>query len=518
MRPTINTDHLVEENPFQRVGPERVQGMLAGYEVYPLHFLDNHPGFKETYTYTLQFNDVLDSDMLHEALCRLLNYGDWRKLGGRLRVAKLGNRETLEVHVPITNNSDYKNVAYSHQVIRSNLREHPLGSLLPQPTGERGSIQEGADHFRDFSASPNVPKDFTGYLNGDVPILSCHVICFNDATLVSLAWPHVIMDGTGLQVLLNCWSHMLAGRDNAVPPILGARYDLLAHASESGFSGTQKFELEAAGACTTVRLLFNVLCDQISGFFSSQKPVNRTVYLPRRAVHKLRNQALAEIHRAIPAHEDKLWVSECDVILAWFVHTAALCEPKPRPVTVFGAFDMRTRLPDFITKAGVYIQNMAWVLTTPINVETVTGSMGEVALAYRQSIQEQTGQPQVVAMLRKLKHLSDAGKSGNAMAMFRGPPDALLYPAGNLSKLNFIRAADFGCAVFRQGDTSPNRRNPPGTCIYHHKGFWNENRVLKKGMFILGQDWNDNYWITGWGMPDFWRRIQESLDEMAPNH
>jgi hypothetical protein len=31
------------------------------------------------------FNDVLDADMLNASLSRLLEIGDWRKLGGRLK-------------------------------------------------------------------------------------------------------------------------------------------------------------------------------------------------------------------------------------------------------------------------------------------------------------------------------------------------------------------------------------------------------------------------------------------------
>ncbi|CAG9987977.1 unnamed protein product [Clonostachys byssicola] len=510
MQPTINIDHLVEEGSSERVGPD------AEHEVYPLHFLDKHPGFQDTYTYTWHFNDVLDAQLLHAALRRLLEYGDWRKFGGRLRTNTFKGRRTLEVHVPKTVTPDYQSVAYSHQVIRSKLREHPLGSLLPQPTGERGSIQEGADHFRDFSASPNVPKDFSAYLSGDVPIMALHVICFSDATLVSLAWPHVVMDGISLQTFVISWSNMLAGRENAVPPIFGAYDDPLARASGSALARDQ---IDSDGNCllrgfTTLRLAYNVLWDQLKISFSTQKPVNRTVYLPKRAVQKLRNQALFEIQRANPGHPDKLWVSESDVILALFVHTAALCEPTPRPVTVFGAFDLRSRLPDYIDKGGVYIQNMAWVTTTLLDVDTATGSMGEVALAHRRSLQTQTDQRRVVALLSKLKQQSD---SGNGMTLFSGPPNAVLYPAGNLTKLNFCRAANFLPAVFRTGDDSPTRRNPPGTCVYHHKGFWNEHRVSKKGMFILGQDWNDNYWITGYGMPDYWRRIQQILDELSPS-
>jgi hypothetical protein len=53
-------------------------------EVYPLHLQD--------YTFrqllmvsTLRFDEVLDAEKLRNALSQLLEIGDWRKLGGRLR-------------------------------------------------------------------------------------------------------------------------------------------------------------------------------------------------------------------------------------------------------------------------------------------------------------------------------------------------------------------------------------------------------------------------------------------------
>jgi hypothetical protein len=37
-------------------------------------------------TWTLRFNDVLDPEKLHSSLASLLEIGDWRKVGGRLRL------------------------------------------------------------------------------------------------------------------------------------------------------------------------------------------------------------------------------------------------------------------------------------------------------------------------------------------------------------------------------------------------------------------------------------------------
>lgn len=56
-------------------------------DVYPVHALDDTKTFRSILvTWTLSFNDVLDADALRAALATLLETGDWRKLGGRLRL------------------------------------------------------------------------------------------------------------------------------------------------------------------------------------------------------------------------------------------------------------------------------------------------------------------------------------------------------------------------------------------------------------------------------------------------
>jgi len=56
-------------------------------DVYPIHMLDDSKTLKSiVVTWTLCFNDVLDADKLHTSLSALLEIGDWRKVGGRLRL------------------------------------------------------------------------------------------------------------------------------------------------------------------------------------------------------------------------------------------------------------------------------------------------------------------------------------------------------------------------------------------------------------------------------------------------
>jgi hypothetical protein len=59
-------------------------------EVIPLHYWDDNEVFRSIIVdFALRFDDVLDHEMLRRALARLMEIGDWRKLGARLRIKVL---------------------------------------------------------------------------------------------------------------------------------------------------------------------------------------------------------------------------------------------------------------------------------------------------------------------------------------------------------------------------------------------------------------------------------------------
>lgn len=53
--------------------------------VYPVHPLDGTSIQHIIYAGFMRFNDVLDAQKIHDALWKLLEIGDWKKLGGRFR-------------------------------------------------------------------------------------------------------------------------------------------------------------------------------------------------------------------------------------------------------------------------------------------------------------------------------------------------------------------------------------------------------------------------------------------------
>lgn len=59
----------------------------AGHDIYPVHILDALGTNHVFVSWIMNFNDVLDVDKLYRSLSELLEQGDWRKLGGRLREA-----------------------------------------------------------------------------------------------------------------------------------------------------------------------------------------------------------------------------------------------------------------------------------------------------------------------------------------------------------------------------------------------------------------------------------------------
>jgi hypothetical protein len=73
---------------FLGLSPTRTQpNPVATDDIYPVHMLDGNKTLRTiVIAWTLCFNDVLDPDKLYTSLSKLLEIGDWRKIGGRLRL------------------------------------------------------------------------------------------------------------------------------------------------------------------------------------------------------------------------------------------------------------------------------------------------------------------------------------------------------------------------------------------------------------------------------------------------
>lgn len=385
-----------------------------------------------------------------------------------------------------------------------------MASRFPEVT-DGPSVQPIRDDFRPFIARPNFPT-FEDIVRHSLPPISLHVTSFSDATLVALMWPHVLMDATGGRALLAAWTSVLAGRDEEVPTVLGAREDILRQATVTDDDGTShdEFELEPMRLKGADLFLFNLrfLWDKIRGPAQQR----RFLCLPKSAFIKLQARVKVEIAENSPTLDKMPFVSEGDILIAWVTQAVTSSDPGSRPVTIFSLLNTRVRIPLVLKSSGVFIQNMVLGTYTFLSAQLAGGPVGPIAVVHRRQFAEQTTGTQTVAFLKSVFRDLDAGR---APRLLFGESQALPLIVNNLTKAELIKAVDFSPAVLRQGEMAETRKNAPGTMVCYYSedidGAYSGINVLS----MLGKDHRENYWLLGNLQPKAWAKIEEDLRNMS---
>ncbi|KAJ5166197.1 uncharacterized protein N7482_004978 [Penicillium canariense] len=475
-------------------------------EVYPLHKLDDIKDFRNHVIWMMRFNDVLDAEMLADSLSRLLEIGDWKKLGGRpTDIDKADGR--LEVHFRKSSTTGQRNVFFTHDTHDMRIQDHPVASRLPQAT-DGPSTYLVSDDFRPFIARANFPS-FAQSVQQNEPPISLHVTSFNDATLLALSWPHVLMDASAGKALLSGWTSVLAGREDSVPMVIGARDDVLLQTTMSEKQDRdEEFKLEKNRMTGASLLVFYLRCLWDKIWYPRQQ---RAVFIPQAVLHKLKAEVQQGIIKSSPSSHDVPFVSESDILIAWICQAAASSTSKSRPMTIMSFLDTRSRIPEICTSTGVFLQNMVLSTYAFLSPQTANGPIGPIAISHRRHFAEQSSENQTLCFLRSVYRDIDAVKSPRLVF---GEPNAVPILINNVSKAELIKLVDFSPAVVHQGESAETRRNPLGTMVT----YWNEG--LERGWsgfnvcWMQGRDHDGNFWIMANLLPEAWSRIEEHLQNL----
>ncbi|KAH6869537.1 hypothetical protein B0T10DRAFT_501491 [Thelonectria olida] len=483
---------------------------VDGDDVYPLFVLDDTKLYRELMlTWTFCFNDVLDAEKLHSSLSKLLEIGDWRKLGGRVRK----NNGKFEIHVPPTFTPQRPAVAFTHHVLDISIDEHPVAKSIPKAP-QQPSLQPGPHVFREFVVSSDTPVTVFDLLYRDSPQISLRITSFTDASLVSLVWPHTLMDALGLQALLEAWSLVLAGRESEVLAVVGAREDvaLMSVGPRRASGKADEAEEDLKIAHKRVQGVWLILFGLrfLWSLFWDGPCETRSIYLPREAVTRLRGRAVEEAKAVASSADETPFISDGDVLTAWFTKLVVSSEPRQRPVTILCAFNLRFWMKSLMQSTGVYLQNLAVATFTFLSPVLAEGSLGSIALTNRQNLLEQTTQPQLRAIMRTVVNES---QDGNPTFLF-GQSNMLLVIVTNWEKAKIMTSADFGPAVIRPGETGATRRNPPGMMSYFYYFPMKENMMTKNVMVVSAKDHEGNYWLSGTLLPRAWAKLRLELEAM----
>ncbi|KAJ8112220.1 hypothetical protein OPT61_g5360 [Boeremia exigua] len=474
--------------------------------IYPVHKLDDTNTYRNLrLAWTLCFNDVLDAEKLRSSLARLLEIGDWKKIGGRLKQKKDGK---LEIHAPRMFTPDRPAFAYSHEHFDMNMEEHESTKDFPVSNGEV-SIWPSPHSFVHLAARPDEPKTPKDLMSGDTPQISLRITSFNNATLVAILWPHTLMDILGQTAFLHAWSLVLNGRESEVPPVLGVHDDPLLEAIGTSSERSEEYMLKdkQIKGSSLIKFVSRFAWDMLRG----PPPETQTVCIPEKTMAAMRLKAQSDIVASVNK-ENQSFVSDGDILTAWALRAVSTSLPQPRPVTAMHAMNARFRIPAIDKASGVFVQNMLLYGYSPLSAEEAMGSLGTIALKNRQHIADQATKQQVLASLREQFRSKDASK------LLYCDADALLMPFTNWSKANLLRTADFSAAVIRAGDTRQTRQNPPGSPTFQHTSTMKQNRTTKLVVAIMGKDYEGNYWLTMTLSPAAWKKARESLARFSSSN
>ncbi|OAA80438.1 Chloramphenicol acetyltransferase-like domain protein [Akanthomyces lecanii RCEF 1005] len=472
-------------------------------DVYPIHLQDFN--FRKLIMVcTLRFDHVLDAYKLHTALARLLEKSDWRKLGGR-------SDGKLEIHVPKKFSVKRPPVRFSHDDLTDTLvADHELASKLPFPT-EGISVQPNQYNLIELGVAQDAPKTFDQMMDRDVPQMSLHIVSFQDATLVSIGWPHSVMGGQGFGDFLRAWSLMVEGRESEVPRLLGTKEDVLLQAENNDFAVPEEEWVVQKCRLIGINLILFLLRFVWSLFWTPQEV--KTVFLPKKALNKLqlacRDEISSDTSLEVVGSGDKPYEDE-SVLLAYFARLAASTVYSHRPITLVNFLKGRQLLSSIRQEnaGGVNVQNMTGYAFSFLTNKVASGSgLGVLVRENARHMREQSTEQQYLSFLRIYRR---ATQNGGTFKLFYGPRDAHVIVCNSFLEEDLLGTVNFEAAALTEHSTSGD--TPPGTmtCLYYHI----MNNRLGCGsdcIYLLGKDWAGNLWATAALPRKTWQNIDLAL-------
>lgn len=354
------------------------------------------------------------------------------------------------------------------------------------------------------------PKSIDDYIYRDEPQLSMHIVSFEDATLVTLSWPHTFLDAMGRRELFQAWIAILEGRDDQVKPLLGVYDDPL---KDFGLGAQQPYMLAhrmLTGWNKTVfilRFIFELVWHP--------KEETRIVCLPAAHMQKLRADATADLEAQHKGDGKKPFVSDGDLVSSWITRLVVQQLERPsstRPIQIMNAFGLRSVLAnDLLPSDSAYVANAVLIVgAMALAKDILTKPLSFVATEIRRSIVEQGERGQIEsrwaidrASLAKTGHPTLFGAAGMRMVVI-----------SNWTKGRFFEN-DFSTAVVKLGiaEDSPKRSSKVGRPSYIQTAGYSDGTIPLRNAFpVIGKDNAGNYWLSGSLRKGIWSQIEEVLN------
>ncbi|KAG6006569.1 hypothetical protein E4U21_006867 [Claviceps maximensis] len=430
----------------------------SGWDEYPVHLMDGSKLNHKVLGWTMRFNDVLDADMLHSALTRLLGVGEWRKLGGRLRRDfKIIAPKEFSISIPA--------VEYQHTIFPQTISSHAIGAQFIHPT-EEPTVQPLDKQLSEFMAPDGYPDTVDGLAQSNKSQLALTITSFDDATLVSLAMPHSLLDASGVVALVQNWSLVLAGRMSDVVPLLNTQHDILEEVTrDNNAVEPQECRMEKM---RLTGFAYLKLMGRHMAEAAQRKRRLQALYIPRNTYEKLLvrlGQNNDDDDGKEPVQGEKR-ISNVQLLTAWLVGKIAAQESAPRPLALITLYDLRfyiQKLKDMQTQkgAGLISQILMSSYCATFSADALRNNqdgggssssssiipattVADLARSYQEQTAALTNEDEAIAHLKIMRRDLCGEKPGFALY---GTSDSLVVFCHPLAGLDLVRMADFAAAV-----------------------------------------------------------------------
>ncbi|KAK2612391.1 hypothetical protein QQS21_001655 [Conoideocrella luteorostrata] len=470
--------------------------------IYPVRLLDQPTQTQKMLTWVMCFNDVLDASMLHTSLCRLLEIGDWKKLGSRLRVRDDG---LLEAFAPKKFTLEYPACTFFHdEHYNSHIRSHPAGRHFSLPT-ERAFTQTYPSDSRSELAHPNAPLTVQHLIDRNLPLLVLHIMGFCDATVVTLSWPGSIMDNDSFKWLIHAWSLVLDGRQDTIPKAVGCRgEDVL-----QGLVSKPHEQKTAQESITEDRSAPSRYWIPEWLRRRSQAPTQkRMVYIPKVIYSELLKEVKRDVSRLLEDEKHRPLLNDADILFAWVTKLQGEGgEGKSRAVIASNMVNLRHHIYELGQSRYPYIQNLTFAVHSILSAEDTKESVSQIALKHKRSMDKMSSENQLLSLI---KSLLETRKIGKDPLQPKADAGTVSLKYCNMASMELLKVADFGPAVLHCGDLNTPRYNPPGTMTAGYS-LEMDTKVTEPVCQVIGKDHGDHFWMYCQLEPDVWVKLEEEL-------
>lgn len=389
----------------------------------------------------------------------------------------------------------------SHEFERA---DHAIASQLGVKHKSNGTSVV-PDELKSILYSADTPTTLTEFLQADCPCLGLHIVQFTDSTMVTINWPHVLLDTMALADILHAWTLLLNGHTDKIPMPSCFDSDPLAslgvsHATPHDLANHQLSlpSLVSFGVRSALRFL-------------RSKIEHRMIYVPAWYLQSIRETALWDLNMMEPG-QSVPFLSDGDLLCAWWARHSVRHLDKQKhhgkTVVISNAMSIRPVLEkDVLPPCRPFIANSTAIITTLMKLEDIIDQPPmNAASKVRDSIIKLRSREQVEAYAALQR------SSWKRVAPLFGDHKMHGIMVSNWSKAKLFDM-DFSGALFDMAETrleQPRSRVKPAFIQSHFAG-----GDFVEVVVVIGKDADGGYWLNCSTNANRWQAIAAALaDEL----